>query len=137
MPTTSRAKPPSLNAVFTTMKKVLSRHAPPFKIKTGGVPGKRGLGLVVPRPVAIPGAYGGKPTELAMAGIIHQKGYVGFYFTPVYAYPPLAKKLSPALVKCLKGKSCFYIKKLDDGLVEDIEGALRIGTEFFKDRGWL
>jgi len=137
MLTAKQEKPASLDAVFGSLKNVLSRHAPPFKVKTGSIRGKQDFHLMVPQPVAIPGAYGGKPTDLALASIIHQKGYVGFYFTPVYAHPPLGKKLSPALMKCLKGKSCFCLKKLDDGMLQDIEEALQVGTEFFRDRGWL
>ncbi len=137
MPATVRERAQSLDAVFDSLQKLLSRHAPPFKVKTGTVRDKRDFQLVVPQPVAIPGAYGGRPTDLAMAGIIHQKGYVGFYYVPIYLDASVAKELSPALMTLRKGKCCFYVKKLDAGVFKDIDGALRAGTKLFKNRGWL
>jgi hypothetical protein len=41
------------------------------------------------------------------------------------------------LLKLLKGKTCFHLKQLDDGLRRDIEAALEVGTKSYKDRGWL
>jgi len=64
--------------LFDTLHKMLSRHAPPFKLKTGLVRDKRDLHLVAPKPVAIPGAYGGKPVDKAMASIIEQKAMSAF-----------------------------------------------------------
>ena len=93
--------------------------------------------MTVPKPVAIPGAYGGKPTDLMMAAAILQKGYVGFYLMCVCMNPETKKKLSPSLLKLLKGKSCFQVKKLDEGLKKDIEAALELGTKFYKERGWV
>jgi hypothetical protein len=136
MPTSKPSKTASLNALFDTLHKMLSRHAPPFKLKTGMVRDKRDLHLVSPKPVAIPGAYGGKPVDKAMASIIEQKGYVGFYFTTANADPALRKKL-PLLVKTLKGKTCFHLTKSDDGMLQEIESALQAGTRFFRTKGLL
>ena len=130
------SKTESLNALFDTLHKMLSRHAPPFKLKTGMVRNKRDLHLVAPKPVAIPGAYGGKPVDKAMASIIEQKGYVGFYFTTINGDPALKKKLS-ALMKTSKGKSCFHLTQSDDGMLREIEIALQAGTNFFRTKGWL
>ncbi len=53
---------------------------------------------------------GKKRDEIYFASIIIQKGYVGFYFFPVYTDEGLKKELAPELLKCLKGKSCFHKK---------------------------
>jgi len=137
MPAPPKAKTVPLESVYETLHQLLSRYAPPFKIRSGTIRAKKDLHLTVPKAVVIPGAYGGKPTELAMASIILQKGYVGFYFTPIYMNPGLKSKLAPSLTKLLKGKTCFYIKKLDPDLARNIEIALRLGTTFFQERGWL
>ena len=108
IPASARAE--SLENVYQRLHKLLSRYAPPFKTCGGKVRAKSDLHLTVPKAVAIPGAYGGKPTELAMASIILQKSYVGFYFTPIYMNPTLKNKLSPSLNRLLRGKSCFHIK---------------------------
>lgn len=136
MPTARTSKADSLTALFDTMHKALSLHAPPFKLKTGMVRNKRDLHLMAPKLVAIPGKYGGKPVEKAMAVIIEQTGYVGFYFSTTNADPALRKKI-PALLKTLKGKSCFHLTKCDDSTLQEVESALQAGTKFYKAKGWL
>jgi hypothetical protein len=115
----------SLEGVYEELVKILQRHAPPFR---SDVPcmavGKRSFQLTVPKPVAIPGAYGGKPVDLQMAAAMLQHGAA-------------KKKLSPALLKLLKGKTCFHVKNLDDGLRKDIEAALEMSTKVYRERGWL
>jgi hypothetical protein len=116
---------------------MLSRHSPPFRFVDFDVRDKKGVQIVVPKPVAIPGAYGGKPTDLMMAAAILQKGYVGFYLMCIYMNEPVKKKLSPALLKLLKGKTCFYVTSLDASLEKDIEAALEAGTKYYRERGWV
>jgi hypothetical protein len=137
MATLANTKAEALQDVYQSLHTLLSRYSPPFKTSGGGVSGKSDLHLVVPEAVAVPGAYGGKPTAIAMASVILQKGYVGFYFMPIYVNPALGSRLSPSLKKLLKGKTCFHIKKLERDLLNDIEAALDVGVSCFKDRGWL
>jgi len=58
-----------------------------------------------------------------------QKGYVGFYYMPVYMNDVVRRKLDPDLLKCLRGKACFHIKKNDPVVFDQIEKALLIGVE--------
>jgi len=99
--------------------------------------GRTSFQLTVPKPVVIPGAYGGKPVDLQMAAVILQKGYVGFYLMSIYMNDETKKKLSPALLKLLQGKTCFHVKTLDDGLRKDIRAALGLGTKVCREHGWL
>ena len=80
---------------------------------------------------------GKKRTEIYFAGLMIKKGYVGFYYMPVYAQPEMAGVFDPELLKLLKGKSCFHIKKLDDVLLKHIENALAMGFKLYKERGWI
>lgn len=80
---------------------------------------------------------GKKKPEVYFAGTLVQKGYVGFYFMPVYAEPGFKKQIQPELLSCLKGKSCFYIKKDDPNLFDQIEDALQLGYTEFKKKGWV
>jgi len=80
---------------------------------------------------------GRKRKEVFFAGLIIQKGYVGFYFMPVYAEPEVKVLFPPELLRLLKGKSCFHIKKLDESLLKQIEDALRQGFEMYQRRGWV
>lgn len=80
---------------------------------------------------------GRKRKEVYFAGLAIQKNYVGFYFMPVYANSEIKQVFAPELLKLLKGKSCFHIKKLDDQLKQQIESALKAGFEFYQQHGWV
>jgi hypothetical protein len=127
----------SLESVYSEIEGILKRHAPPFRFQDLGVRNKKSAHITVPKPVAVPGAYGGKPVLRPLAAVILQKGYVGFYFMCIYGNDEVRKQLSPAFLKLLKGKSCFHVKRLDDGLRQDIARALELGTKAYKERGWL
>jgi len=75
--------------------------------------------------------------EVFFAGLIVQKTYVGFYFMPVYADADLASVFGPELLATLKGKSCFYIKRLTPALREQVEAALRAGFDLYVAREWV
>jgi hypothetical protein len=73
----AKTKDASLETIFQELHRLLLKHVPPFKPggdERGMFRGKKNFHLVVPEPVAIPGAYGGKPTELCMASVVLQKG---------------------------------------------------------------
>jgi len=127
----------SLESIFKKLREMLARHAPPFKLCDAGVRNKDSVQLVVPKPVAIPGAYGGKPVNVQLAAAILQKGYVGFYLMCIYMNEGARNQLSPALLKLLKGKTCFHVNRLDEGLEKDIEAALVLGTKSYQERGWV
>ncbi|ATP56593.1 hypothetical protein CPT03_08960 [Pedobacter ginsengisoli] len=80
---------------------------------------------------------GKKRNEVFFASVIIQKGHVGFYYMPVYTEPEMKKIFNPELLKLLKGKSCFHIKKLDDTLMLQIEDALAAGFKLYKEKGWV
>jgi hypothetical protein len=69
--------------------------------------------------------------------LIIQKGYVGFYFMLVYAETDLKLVFAPKLLKLLKGKSCFHIKKLTPELLDQIRSALQVGYAAYQARGWV
>jgi hypothetical protein len=127
-----------LESVFEELVEIMMRHAPPFRTDIACMSGgKKSFQLTVPKSVVVPGAYGGKPVDLQMAAAILQKDFVGFYLMCVYMNNAVKKKLSPALLKLLKGKACFHLKYLDDGLRKDIEAALTLGEKSYQERGWM
>jgi len=128
----------SLEAIFERLKSLLAKYAPPFRTDIACMAGnKKAFQLTVPKPVAIPGAYGGKPVDLQFAALILQKDFVGFYLMCIYMNDGAKKKLSPSLLKLLKGKTCFHVKALDTGLEKDIEAALEMGVKVYQEKGWL
>jgi hypothetical protein len=80
---------------------------------------------------------GKQRNEVYFAAVMIHKGHVGFYFMPVYAEPEMKKVFDPSLLKLLKGKSCFHIKKLDDVLLSHIDEALANGFKLYKERSWV
>jgi hypothetical protein len=137
MPAKKTTTAESLDSIFERLSKLLSEFSPPFEIYSRSIPKKRDFNIRVPKPVSIPGAYGGKPVQIDLACLILQKGYVGFYFMPLYVDSGLRKKISPSLLKLLKGKTCFHIKNLDDAQLANIEFALREGMKRYQGKGWL
>ncbi len=71
------------------------------------------------------------------ASAIVQKHFVGLYYMPVYTDPELKEVVGPDLLKLLKGKSCFQLKRLDDTLREQIRDALERGYQLYRERGWV
>jgi hypothetical protein len=137
MPVSAPSKTESLEQVFDELYRLLSHYSPPLKTKSGTVRGKKDFHLAIPKAVVVPGAYQGKPVEVDLAVIILQRGYVGFYFMPIYMEPALKEKLSPSFTKLLQGKTCFHIKQLDADLLQQIKSALEEGIRNYKTRGWL
>jgi hypothetical protein len=83
-------------------------------------------------------APAGKPKhEPFFVGLIIQKGYVGFYYMPIYVEPALRQQLGPDLVKTLRGKTCFHVKKLTPALRQQIVDALSLGATFYASKGWI
>jgi hypothetical protein len=80
---------------------------------------------------------GRKRKDVFFAGVTIQKNFVGFYFMPVYVDTEIKNLFAPELLKLLKGKSCFHIKKLDEQLLGQINQALSEGFELYKQRGWI
>lgn len=80
---------------------------------------------------------GRKKKEVYFAGLIIQSTYVGLYYMPVYTDVDMTKIFEPQLLKLLKGKSCFHIRKLDDELEMQISAALEAGFSLYKEKGWI
>lgn len=136
MSTRASSKAASLDEVYESLHKLLSRYAPPLKASGGTVRAKRNFHLTVPKADGPRRVWG--QADRARHGQDHpQKGYVGLYFMPIYANPALKNKLPPSLNKLLKGKTCFHIKKLDPDLLRNIEAALNEGMKCYEGLGWV
>ena len=123
-----------LDEIFERLERSLRRYSPPLAARTGVVRGKRDLHLWSEQEVEVAGR---KRDEVSFAALIAQKGYVGFYFMPVYAEPERKALFAPELLALLKGKSCFHLKRLDDELLGQVDSALQDGFELYRERGWV
>lgn len=122
---------PQLPPIFEAIQKLMMPYVKGTIKLRGGTGGE--LSLVSEKEVVIEGR---KKKEVWFAGLLIQKGYVGFYFMPVYAAPEIKTVFQPELLKCLKGKSCFHIKKDDPVIMKQIKEALKIGYGMYVERGW-
>lgn len=123
---------PELVPIFNEIKKLMKPYIKGSLKERGDSRGQ--YGLVSEMEIEVNGK---KKPEVYFVGALVQKGYVGFYFMPVYSEPELKKVLPQELLKCLKGKSCFYIKKKDPILLSQIKDALKLGYEDYKKKGWV
>ncbi len=119
-----------LIAIFQALKGQLATYAPPLVSR---VDDASHYDLWSVKDVVIEGR---KRKEIYFAGLIVQKGYVGFYYMPVYAEAELKAVFAPELMALLKGKSCFHVKRLTPELLAQIESALKIGYEMYRKKGW-
>lgn len=122
---------PALVPIFETLVQLLKPYEKGNLLLRGGKGGQ--AVLVSEKKVVIDGR---EKNEIWFAAALVQKGYVGFYLTPAYdaAFRPL---VHPDLLRCLKGKTCFHIKKLDKDMQVHIADALKAGHKEFKQRGWI
>lgn len=123
---------PELTPIFKELVKIMTPFAKGSVEKKGGKDGQ--VGLISFEPVEINGKL---TDEVYLAGGLVQKGYVGFYFMPAYTIPEMKAEIHPELLKCLKGKSCFHIKKMNDEVAEQIKDALKKGYDLYKKKGWI
>jgi hypothetical protein len=122
---------PTLVPIFDKLKSAIKKFSSPSLTELDSQPGAYSL-LSKKQPVIL-----GKEREIYFAGAMVQKGYIGFYFFPIYTDPDFSKELQPELLKCLKGKSCFHIKKDDEQLFTQIEAALAKGYKLYESKGWV
>jgi len=82
-------------------------------------------------------------TKEAMQGKQKVQGYyfgtvvpkpkdIRLYFFPIYTHVTEFENISTNLRKCLKGKSCFHIKKMDEQLENDIQEMVKKGVKLYQ-----
>ena len=123
---------PQLVPIFEEIKKMLMLYEKGTMKFLSGSGGK--AILISKKPVEI---FGRKRDELWFASALVQKGYVGFYYMPVYGDPVVKEMIKPELLKCLKGKACFHIKKFDSEIFSQIKHALKVGYDCWHKREWI
>ena len=125
------ADPLDLEGTFKSLRALLLRYQPPLVAK---VDEARRYELWSRKDVIIAGR---KRSEVFFASAVIQKGYVGFYYMPVYTSPEMKKLFAPELLSLLKGKSCFHVKALDARLLAQVKRALAAGFRLYEKNGWV
>lgn len=109
---------------------ILNAQVPPLKVRSDSVMGFEVAGTkeTMQGKQKVDGMY--------FASIVPKPKDVRLYFFPIYTHPH-EFDLSIELKKCLKGKSCFHIKKLDDALETEIKAMVAKGIEIFRRENWV
>jgi hypothetical protein len=123
---------PEMVRIFNDLSILLAPYEKGSIKKIGGQAGQ--FSLISGKEVEIAGR---KQSELWFASLLIQKGYVGFYFLPVYVRPGFKDLVGKELLKTLKGKSCFHIKSADPVVYQQIEQALALAYEEWEKAGWV
>lgn len=71
------------------------------------------------------------------ASVVPKLKDIRLYFFPIYTHVDAYKSLSPELRKCLKGKSCFHIKKLSPEMEKEIKEMIGTGVKLYQKDGLI
>lgn len=114
-----------VNEIRATLIDILKANTPPLKIRTDKDTNFEVAGTkeTMQGKQKVDGMYFGS--------IVPKPKDVRLYYFPIYLYPD-EFSLPADLKKCLKGKSCFHIKKLDDNLENEIKAMIAKGVELYK-----
>jgi len=63
--------------------------------------------------------------------VVPKPNDIRLYYFPIYTHVNEFSWISSALRKCLKGKSCFHIKKLESELEDEISKMIALGVELY------
>lgn len=66
------------------------------------------------------------------ASIVPKPKDVRLYFFPIYTHVDEYEDISEEMKKCLKGKSCFHIKKLSPDMEVEIRRMMNLGIELYR-----
>lgn len=71
------------------------------------------------------------------ASVMPKPKDVRFYFFPIYTHANAFADVSKEMRKCLKGKSCFHVKKLSPELEAEFSSIIQKGVDIYKKDGLI
>lgn len=118
--------------IISKLKAALRKCSPPMVISKES---KDGMELMGNKPVPygyskkiVPGMY--------FTSFVARKDMVSFYFFPMYMHDGF-KELMPTMIKTLKGKTCFNIKKPEQINEKELNALLKKGVSAWKKQGYM
>jgi hypothetical protein len=91
-------------AVFAALQQILSPYKADLSVKID----RPGNFYLETRAASLNGRH------FFFAGAKIKKNYVSFYLPPLYMFPDLSQRISPALDKLKQGQSCFNLVSVDE-----------------------
>ena len=129
MPLTSEIR----KEIFEKIKAVLKTQSPPMIVTKDD---ENNFELIGNKPVP----YGSKKTivpGMYFCSVVARKDMISFYFFPMYYHENDFKHLIPTLVKTLKGKTCFNIKKPEQVNENELAAFLEKGVQAWKENDYM
>jgi hypothetical protein len=128
MPLTEKAQ----KEILDKLKTALLKCTPPMVVSKQS---ENGMELMGNKPVPygynkkiVPGMY--------FSSFVVRKDMVSFYFFPMYMADGF-KELIPNMIKALKGKTCFNIKKPEQVNEKELAALLKKGVAAWKKQGYM
>lgn len=78
-----------------------------------------------------------KVDGIYFGSVIPKPKDIRLYFFPLYTHADAFTEMPDTLRKCLKGKTCFHIKKMDEELEKSIEEMIAKGVQTYQEAGLL
>jgi hypothetical protein len=119
--------------IFDSIKSLLQKQCPPMVASKD----KDGVYELMGNK---PAPYGYKKTivpGMYFASVVARKDMISFYFFPIYYHTEDFIDLIPTMAKCLKGKTCFNIKKPEQVNVKELNALLKKGVVAWKKQGYM
>jgi hypothetical protein len=117
--------------IYGRLRDIFSQFAPPLTVITD----KPGRFETISKKDLV--AAGRNLSEIYFVSVVIQKNFVGLYFFPIYTHPQAFTEIPAEIRKCLKGKSCFNIKKADEKLFKQVEKMAKQGFKLYKQEKWI
>lgn len=113
------------------LRAIIKRHANNLQFKKDDSSSLEAAGT-------IPAMQGKQKVDgFYFASIIPKPKDCRLYFFPIYTDMDAFEHIDPVLRKCLKGKSCFHIKKMDASLEASITEMIAKGIAIYQEKGLL
>ena len=121
----------NLKDIQTTLQNLFKAYVPPLQIKRYDdivfeVTGTK---------VAMQGKQ--KVNGFYFGSVVPKPRDIRLYYFPIYTHVKKFGWISADLKRCLKGKSCFHIKKLETSLENEIAKMIKVGIELYKSENLI
>jgi hypothetical protein len=117
-----------LTEIRSTLQNILKSHLPPLQVR---VDSDANFEVSGTKP-AMQGKQ--KVDGFYFASVVPKPKDIRLYFFPLYTHVEQFGELSAELKKCLKGKTCFHIKKLSPEMETEIRQMVEKGVELYREQ---
>ena len=120
-----------LEDIQTSLHELLKVHLPPLQVRKDN---QQVLELAGTKE-AMQGKQ--KVDGFYFASVVRKPKDIRLYFFPIYTHKEEFGWISEELRKCLKGKSCFHIKNLNDPLLLELGKMIDQGVNVYAQQGLI